>query len=121
MLTSDYVQNSTSTPASEKERDRKIRESEIRSFKAALAAGISIGLGTDSSVIPHGANAGELRIRVQLGESPMTTIVSATKLNAEIIGWQDRVGTVEIRKFADLIAVKGDPLKDITELERVFL
>ena len=119
LLTSEYIQNSASTPESEKERDRKIRESEIRSFKSALAAGLPIGLGTDSGVIPHGANAGELRIRVQLGESPMSAIVSATRVNAEIVGWQDLVGTVETAKFADLIAVKGDPLKDITELERV--
>ena len=119
LLTSEYIQNSASTPESEKERDRNIRESEIRSFKMALAAGLPIGLATDSGVIPHGANASELRIRVQLGESLMSAIVSATKLNAEIIGWQDRVGTVEATKFADLIAVKGDPLKDITELERV--
>jgi imidazolonepropionase-like amidohydrolase len=49
----------------------------------------------------------------------MSAIVSATRLNAEIIGWQDRVGTLEASKFADLVAVKGDPLKDITELERV--
>jgi imidazolonepropionase-like amidohydrolase len=49
----------------------------------------------------------------------MAAIVSATSLNAEIIGWQDRVGTVEAGKFADLVAVAGDPLRDIGELERV--
>jgi imidazolonepropionase-like amidohydrolase len=119
LLTSEYIQNSPSTPESEKERDRTIRESEIRSFKMALAAGLPIGVATDSGVIPHGKNASELRIRVQLGESPMSAIVSATRLNAEIIGWTDRVGTVEAAKFADLVAVRGDPLKDITELERV--
>ena len=119
LSTSQYIQNSASTPESEKERDRKLVEIEIQSFKAALAAGLPIGLATDASVIPHGANAMELRTRVQLGESPMSAIVSATKINAEIIGWQDRVGTVEPSKFADLIAVKGDPLKDIAELEHV--
>lgn len=119
LLTSEYIQSSANTPDSEKARDLSIRESEIRSFKAALAAGLPMGLGTDSGVIPHGANAGELRLRVQLGESPMSAIVSATKLNAEIIGWQDRVGTVVPSKFADLIAVTGDPLTDITALERV--
>ena len=119
LLTSEFIQNSASTPESEKERDRKIRESEIRSFKMALAAGLQIGAATDSGVIPHGANASELKIRVQLGESPMSAIVSATRINAEIIGWQDRVGTVQAGKFADLVAVRGDPLKDITELERV--
>jgi imidazolonepropionase-like amidohydrolase len=119
LLTSEYIQNSPNTPESEKERDRNIRESEIRSFKSALAAGLPIGLATDSGVIPHGKNAGELRIRVELGEAPMSAIVSATRLNAEIMGWQGLVGTVEPSKFADLIAVKGDPLKDIKELERV--
>ena len=49
----------------------------------------------------------------------MSAIVSATRLNAEIIGWSDRVGTIESGKFADLVAVFGDPLKDITELERI--
>lgn len=49
----------------------------------------------------------------------MSAIVSATRVNAEIIGWQNRVGTVEASKFADLIAVRGDPLKDVSELERV--
>lgn len=119
LLTSEYIQNSASTPESEKERDRKIRESEIRSFKMALEAGLPIGFATDSGVIPHGANASELRIRVHYGESAMSAIVSATRLNAEIIGWSDRVGTIEPGKFADITAVSGDPLKDITELERI--
>ena len=119
LLTSEYIQNSASTPESEKERDRKIQESEINSFRMALAAGLEIGVATDSGVIPHGANASELRIRVQLGESPMSAIVSATRINSEILGWPDRVGTLQASKFADLIAVRGDPLKDITELERV--
>ncbi len=119
LLTSEYIESSAHIPESEKARSRKILESETRSFKAALAAGLPMGVATDSGVIPHGKNAGELRIRVGFGESPMSAIVSATKLNSEIIGWQDQVGTVEAAKFADLIAVRGDPLKDITELERV--
>ena len=57
-------------------------------------------------------------MRVRLGESPMSAIVSATKLNAEILGWPD-VGSVERGKYADLIAVEGEPLRDITELQRV--
>ena len=59
------------------------------------------------------------RIASELGQSPMAAIVSATRTTAEIIGWSDRVGTIEAGKFADLIAVDGDPLRDITELERV--
>lgn len=106
-------------PESEIERNRQLRDVEVTAFKRALAAGIPIGLGTDASVIPHGDNAKELALRVRFGESPMSVIVSATSLNAEIIGWQDRVGSIEKGKYADLIAVPGDPLQDIALLQRV--
>jgi imidazolonepropionase-like amidohydrolase len=108
-----------SAPESEKERMRRIREIMLGGFQKALAAGLPIGLATDAPVYPHGKNARELSLRVELGESPMSAIVSATSLNAEILGWSDRVGTVEPGKLADLIAVENDPLRDITELERV--
>jgi imidazolonepropionase-like amidohydrolase len=106
-------------PESEIERDRKLHDAEIAAFKRALAAGLPIGMGTDSSVIPHGDNAKELALRVTLGETPLSAIVSATSLNAEIIGWSDRMGSIEKGKYADLIAVPGDPLQDITLLQRV--
>lgn len=106
-------------PESERLREREIREIQYAGFKRALAAGLPIGLATDAAVIPHGENARELAVRVGFGEKPMSAIVSATSLNAEIIGWSDRVGTVEKGKFADLAAVGGDPLADITELQRV--
>jgi imidazolonepropionase-like amidohydrolase len=106
-------------PASEVERERQIREVMFAGFRRALAAGIPIGFATDSGVIPHGKNAHELTIRVHNGEAPMAAVVSATSLNAEIMGWSDRVGSVEKGKLADLVAVSGDPLADITELERV--
>jgi imidazolonepropionase-like amidohydrolase len=106
-------------PASELERNRRIKETEIGGFKRALAAGIPIGFATDAVVIRHGDNAKELAFRVSLGESPMQSIVSATSLNAEIMGWSDRVGSVEAGRFADIIAVTGNPLADITELQRV--
>ncbi|HEY3740498.1 MAG TPA: amidohydrolase family protein [Bryobacteraceae bacterium] len=106
-------------PESERERARQVRATAYAGFRRALAAGLPIGFGTDAAVIPHGENAKEFSERVELGESPMAAIVSATSLNAEIMGWQDRVGSLVKGKFADLIAVPGDPLKDITALERV--
>jgi imidazolonepropionase-like amidohydrolase len=106
-------------PDSEIERGRKVRDIAYAGFKRALAAGLPIGFATDAAVIPHGANAKELTLRVSLGDSPMSAIMSATSINAEIIGWSDRVGSVEKSKYADLIAVPGDPLKDISLLERV--
>jgi imidazolonepropionase-like amidohydrolase len=106
-------------PESERQRARDIRAIGYAGFKRALAAGLPIGFGTDAQVIPHGQNAKEFAVRVRLGEAPMAAIVSATSLNAEIIGWQDRVGSITAKKLADLIAVSGDPLRDITALERV--
>ena len=106
-------------PESERERGRQIHDTMTASFKRALAAKIPIGLGTDAAVIEHGENWREFEVRHQLGESTAATIVSATSINAEIIGWSDRVGSVEAGKFADLIAVPGDPLKDVTLFRRV--
>jgi imidazolonepropionase-like amidohydrolase len=121
LYTNDAILNGEGAkiPDSEVERARRIREVAFGAFRRALAAGIPIGFATDSSVIPHGKNAHEMTIRVGLGESPMSAIVAATSLNAEILGWSDRVGSVEKGKLADLVAVSGDPLKDITEMERV--
>jgi imidazolonepropionase-like amidohydrolase len=70
-------------------------------------------------VIEHGTNAKEREVRHQLGGSSMACIVVATSLNAEIMGWNDRVGSVEPGKFANLTAVPGDPLQDITQLQEV--
>ena len=106
-------------PDSEVARARQVREVMFAGFRRALAAGIPIGFATDAGVIPHGRNAHEMTIRVGLGELPLAAIVSATSLNAEILGWSDRVGSVEKGKLADLVAVSGDPLKDIAEMERV--
>jgi imidazolonepropionase-like amidohydrolase len=96
-----------------------MRDVKIAGFRRALAANLPIGMGTDAAVIPHGENARELAVRVSHGESPMAAIVSATSLNAEILGWEERVGSVTQGKYADLIAVPGDPLLDITLLQRV--
>ena len=106
-------------PESERQRARSIRDIGFASFRRALAAKLPIGFGTDAMVIPHGQNAKEFSERVKLGESPMAAIVSATSLNAEILGWQDRVGSLSAGKFADIIAVPADPLRDIAALEHV--
>jgi imidazolonepropionase-like amidohydrolase len=106
-------------PEPEKQRARALRDRQVASFKKALAAGLRIGVATDVPVMPHGQNAKELVFRVSLGESPMEALVSATRVNAEILGWADRVGTLEAGKWADVVAVPGDPLADIALLERV--
>ncbi len=119
LYTSESIKEAGNIPASEKERSEQMTQWKDRSFQLVLKSGIPIGFGTDAAVVPHGENAREFGYRVRLGQSPMDAIVSATRTAAEIMQWTDRVGTVEAGKFADLIAVGGDPLRDITELERV--
>jgi imidazolonepropionase-like amidohydrolase len=119
MYTSMVSPTNPKLPESERERSRQMIDFKEQSFRMVLKAGLPIGFGTDAAVIPHGQNAKEFAYRVRLGQSPMAAIESATRTAAEIIGWSDRVGTLEAGKFADLIAVARDPLQDITELERV--
>ena len=119
LYTSESISGNASVPESEKARSKQIKELKDRSFQMVLKAGLPIGFATDAAVVPHGQNARELGYRVRLGQTPMAAIVSATKTAAEIMGWTDRVGTIEAGKFADVIAVAGDPLRDVTQLERV--
>ena len=119
LYTSEVGGSNTNAPESERERSRQLRGFKERSFRLVLNAGLPIGFATDAAVVPHGQNAREFAYRVRLGQPPMDAILSATKTAADIIGWSDRVGTIEPGKLADLIAVAGDPLRDITELERV--
>ena len=106
-------------PASEMERMRQLRAMAEGAFRRALAAGLPIGFATDAPVIAHGTNAREFRTRHRLGEAPMASLVSATRLNATIVHLQDQIGTVEAGKLADLVAVPGNPLTDITVTEHV--
>ncbi len=87
--------------------------------KKAIAAGVKIGLGTDAAVYPHGLNAHELAVYVKLGMTPLQAIQSATVNDADLLGWSDKIGTLEPGKWADIIAVDGDPLQDVTTLQHV--
>ena len=88
------------------------------SFGLALKSGVKIAFGTDSGVFPHGDNAKELTARVEQGMSPIETIRGATIHAADLLGVDDR-GAIKAGLLADIIAVDGDPLKDITVLEDV--
>lgn len=88
-------------------------------LRKAYEAGVPIIYGTDSAVYPHGDNALQFPIMVEFGMSPMDAIRSATSVAARYIGWADRVGALEPGRFGDLIAVRGDPLADVTVLQDV--
>ncbi len=81
-------------------------------FRKALEAGVTMAYGTDSGVYPHGRNAIQFGYMVRLGMTPMEAIRSATIVAAELLGWEDSVGSLRPGRFADLIAVHGDPLTD---------
>jgi imidazolonepropionase-like amidohydrolase len=88
--------------------------------KRAIAAHVKIALGTDAAVYPHGMNAHELQVYVeQFGMSPLAAIQTGTLNAADLMGWSEKVGTLEAGKWADIIAVKGDPLRDIKLLQHV--
>jgi imidazolonepropionase-like amidohydrolase len=88
-------------------------------LKKAFAAGVKVAFGTDAAVYPHGLNAHEFAVYVRLGMSPLQAIQTATIHGADLLGWSSKIGTLEAGKWADLIAVEGDPLKDVTTLQQV--
>jgi imidazolonepropionase-like amidohydrolase len=96
-----------------------VAEVSERSFRKALAEGVKIAFGSGVGPFPHGTQTKEFEYMVKFGMTPVQAIRAATSEAAQLMGWQDRVGSVEPGKFADLVAVSGDPIADITELERV--
>ena len=106
-------------PAWLRERAVIFQKGSPESFRKAVGAGVKIAMGSDSSVLPHGENAREIVWMARNGMTPLQAIRAATLGGAELIGWRDRVGSIEPGKLADLIAVRGNPLEDVTTLQRV--
>jgi imidazolonepropionase-like amidohydrolase len=88
-------------------------------FRNAVKLGVKIGLGTDSAVFPHGMNAKEFKLMVDLGMTPLDALKAGTSADAELLGIAQKVGTLEKGKLADIVAIPGDPTNDITATERV--
>ena len=88
-------------------------------FQKAVKAGVTVAFGTDSGVYPHGWNARQLPYMVRFGMTSMQAVQSATIVAAELMGWADRIGSVQTGRFADLVAVEGDALEDVARLTDV--
>jgi imidazolonepropionase-like amidohydrolase len=88
-------------------------------FRRAVAAGVKIAFGTGVGPFPHGTQTKEFQYMVKFGMTPAQVIRAATIVDAQMMGWDANIGSIEPGKFADFVAVCGDPLTDITELERV--
>jgi imidazolonepropionase-like amidohydrolase len=98
-------------------KSREVIEIHRDSIAKAYQAGVQISMGTDAGVMPHGTNLRELGLMASIGMSPMEAIVATTKVAAECLGWDDRIGTLEAGKLADLIITRTDPLQDLRSLE----
>jgi imidazolonepropionase-like amidohydrolase len=101
------------------EKERLVGRTQRENFQKAVRAGVKVAYGTDAGVYPHGWNAKQFAHMVRWGMTPMQAIQAATANAADLLGWSDRVGSIEPGRLADLVAVPSDPLADVTVLERV--
>jgi imidazolonepropionase-like amidohydrolase len=88
----------------------------MESFRAAVAAGVNIAMGTDSAVGPHGGNLRELALMVEGGMTALEAITASTQAPARLLRRDHEIGTLEVGKLADVVALRGDPLADISLL-----
>jgi len=100
-------------------KEKMLGQKQRDSFRRAVQAGVKVGYGTDTGSIPFGQNGKQFFYMVKYGLTPMQAIQSATTWAADVMNWSDRIGSLEPGKYADLIAVTGNPIEDITTLERV--
>jgi len=106
-------------PEYSKQKMRDVAAAMQKNVKKAFDAGVKVAFGTDAAVYPHGLNAGEFHVYVKLGMTPLAAIQTATVNASDLLGPKFAVGSLEPGKWADVIAVDGDPTKDVTILEHV--
>ena len=107
---------------SKEENARKMRaaiEGVNQTVRRAIVKGVRIGMGTDAGVYPHGRNTEEFHLLVNLGMSPLDALRAGTSVDAELLGIQNRAGTLESGKLADLVVIPGDPIQNIRQVEKV--
>jgi len=116
----DWMQANGKLPAIYLQKMKDVSAVEKANAKRAIAAHVKVALGTDAAVFPHGLNAHELDVYVnQFGMTPLAAIQSGTINAADLMGWAEKTGALEAGKWADIIAVAGDPLQDVTLLQNV--
>lgn len=105
-----------SMPAYAVDKAKEVMEIHQQSVARAYEAGVKIAMGTDAGVMAHGTNLRELALMCDIGMSPMEAILASTKIAAECLGWEDRIGTIAEGKLADLVIVQENPLENIASL-----
>ena len=106
-------------PPENVEKEKMVGRIQRETFQKAVNAGVKMAFGTDAGVYPHGDNAKQFATMVRFGMTPPQAIRTATQNSADLIGRSKDVGTIEVGKYADIIAVSGDPLQDVTVLQSV--
>ena len=106
-------------PADYLRKNRETTDLQRDGFRKAVKAGVRMTFGTDAGVYPHGDNAKQFKYMVRFGMTPMQAIQAATVNAAALLNWSKDVGALTPGHYADMVAVEGDPLKDITVLEHV--
>jgi imidazolonepropionase-like amidohydrolase len=115
---SEYFADHAASPA-QADRERRILDFHAQEFRKQLAAGVPMAAGSDVGPFPHGTQARELVLMVKYGMTPLAAIQADLLNGAKLLGWQDQIGTLKPNYFADIIAVPGNPLNDISVLQRV--
>jgi imidazolonepropionase-like amidohydrolase len=116
----DWMRQYGNLPVFYQQKMKDVSAVEKQNAIRAIKAGVKVALGTDAAVYPHGLNAHEVDVYVsQFGMSPLAAIQAGTINAADLMGWTSRTGTLEASKWADMIAVDGDPLKDVKLLQQV--
>jgi imidazolonepropionase-like amidohydrolase len=115
----ECIQSDPNRPADFLAHDAGLGEAQRKNFTKAVRAGVKMTFGTDAGVCPHGINARQFAFMVKYGMTPMQAIQAATLNAADLIGHSELFGSIAAGKSADIIAVSGDPISDISELERV--
>jgi imidazolonepropionase-like amidohydrolase len=121
LLATEYIMGKTGQyPPALQAKAKAAAAARSEMFRNALKIGVKISFGTDAAVFPHGQNAKEFALMTGLGMKPIDALMSATSVDAELLGVAVKLGTLEKGKLADVIAMPGDPTSDITATERVF-
>jgi imidazolonepropionase-like amidohydrolase len=117
--TTDALANDPKIPESVRQKLRGLGRPELEMFRSAAAAGVKVAMGTDCPIAPHGTNLRELELMASNGFTPTQALHAATGSAAELMGWADRLGTLEPGKLADLVVVSGDPFEFATLKDRI--